>query len=114
MGTISYNYKMTKRAVSVTLSTDNLTWLRGRAGAGRARSLSDLLDQLVTLARSSGDMDMSRSVVGTIDFDASGAALTRNDRTIRDLFETSLVPVAARERSPRFEPGRHGKKSRGR
>ena len=62
---------MAKQAISVTLEADNLTWLKGRAGAAGLRSVSELLDQLVTAARASGRVGPSRSVVGTIDLDAS-------------------------------------------
>ena len=59
---------MAKQAISVTLEADNLTWLKGRAGAAGLRSVSELLDQLVTAARASGRVGPSRSVVGTIDW----------------------------------------------
>ena len=39
---------MPKRAVSVTLETDNLLWLRGQARGAPRRSLSEVLDRLVT------------------------------------------------------------------
>ena len=42
---------MSKHAISVTLHRDNLTWLKARAGAIGARSVSDLLDQLVSELR---------------------------------------------------------------
>ena len=45
---------MPKKAVSVTLGTDNLLWLKGRAGAAGARSMSELLDRLITEARTAG------------------------------------------------------------
>ena len=46
---------MAKQALSVTLDADNLTWLKGRAGTAGVRSVSELLDQLVSAARQSGD-----------------------------------------------------------
>ena len=45
------NYRMSKQPISVTLSPDNLLWLRGRARAEQLGSLSEFLDQLVTRAR---------------------------------------------------------------
>lgn len=48
------NYRMNKQAVSVTLSPDNLVWLRGRARSEGLGSLSEFLDRLVTRARSGG------------------------------------------------------------
>jgi len=50
---ISYKY-MAKQPISVTLEADNLMWLKGRVGATGLRSVSELLDRLVTQARSSG------------------------------------------------------------
>jgi hypothetical protein len=46
---------MTKQAVSVTLSPDNLLWLRGRARAEQLGSLSECLDRLITRARFGGE-----------------------------------------------------------
>ena len=48
------NYRMSKQAISVTLSPDNLVWLRGRALVAGRISLSEFLDRLVTRARTGG------------------------------------------------------------
>ena len=81
---------MAKQAISVTLEADNLTWLKGRAGAAGLRSVSELLDQLVRAARESGHIGPSRSVVGTIDVDASDPGLEGADDVVRDMFDKSL------------------------
>jgi hypothetical protein len=81
---------MTKRAISVTLHSDNLTWLKARAGAVGARSVSDLLDQIVADARRLTPGGAVRSVVGTIDIDASDPLLNGADDVLRTLFEASL------------------------
>jgi hypothetical protein len=81
---------MSKQAISVTLRADNLTWLKARAGAVGARSVSDLLDQIVGEARRATPGGAVRSVVGTIDIDASDPLLTGADDVLRKLFETSL------------------------
>jgi len=81
---------MPKQAISVTLDIDNLTWLKGRAGAAGLRSVSELMDQLVTAARQSGRVGPSRSVAGTIDIDASDPRLDGADAAVRALFETSI------------------------
>jgi hypothetical protein len=89
---------MAKQAISVTLDTDNLTWLRGRAGAAGLRSVSELLDQLVTSARESGRIGPSRSVVGTIDIDASDPLLEGADEVVRGMYEASLRrPLTVKE-----------------
>ena len=81
---------MPKQAISVTLNADNLTWLKGRAGAAGVRSVSQLLDQLVAAARDAGAVGPSRSVVGTIDVDPRDLLLHRADAAVRGLFEASL------------------------
>jgi len=105
---------MPKQAISVTLETDNLTWLKGRAGAAGLRSVSELIDQIVTAARESGRIGPSRSVVGTIDIDASDPLLEGADEIVRGLYETSLRrPLTVKEapveyRVPRPRKGRRG------
>jgi hypothetical protein len=81
---------MAKQAISVTLDADNLTWLKGRAGAAGVRSISELLDRLVTAARESGRIGPSRSVVGTIDIDEHDPLLESADAAVRMMFETSV------------------------
>ena len=87
---ISYTHIMAKRAISVTLERDNVMWLKGRVGAAGHRSVSDLLDRLVTDARQAGRHGSSRSVVGTIDIDASDPLLERADLAVRAVYEASL------------------------
>ena len=95
-----------KQAISVTLGADNLTWLKGRAGAGGARSVSELLDQLVTAARQGGRVGPATSVVGTIDIDSSDPWLETADAALQSIYETALGPplvtraVAARSGVP--------------
>src|SRR5205823_14392502 len=89
---------MAKSAISVTLETDNLTWLKGRAGAAGLRSVSELLDQLVSSARNSGTAGPSKSVVGTIDVAADDPALLHADEAVSALFAASLRrPLLVRE-----------------
>ncbi len=88
---------MPKRAISVTLDAENITWLKGRARGGGARSVSDLLDSIVTAARGAGQ-GVSRSVIGTIDIAADDPRLERADRQVRALFDASLgYPGRGRE-----------------
>jgi hypothetical protein len=98
---ISYQHSMNKQAISVTLDADNLTWLKGRASATGVRSVSELLDQLVSAARSSGQVGPSRSVVGTIDIAAGDPSLEGADDAVRGMFEASLRrPLMVKESSP--------------
>ena len=91
-------HTMAKQAISVTLEIDNLTWLKGRAGAAGLRSVSELIDQLVTAARQAGRVGPSRSVAGTIDIDASDPRLDGADAAVRAIFETSIGrPLVAGE-----------------
>ena len=59
---------MGKRAISITLDNGNLLWLQGRAQQVGARSISELVDRLVTDARvaESGPIATPRSVVGMV------------------------------------------------
>jgi len=94
---------MAKSAISVTLETDNLTWLKGRAGAAGLRSVSELLDQLVTAARASGHVGPARSVIGTIDVDESDPWLEHADEAVQALFDASLRrPLMVKESSPAY------------
>lgn len=92
---------MTRQAISVTLDVANLTWLKGRVGAVGVRSVSELLNQLVTRERTGRTSGPVRSVVGTIDIDPTDPLLTRASSEIRDLFDASLGrPAQVKERSP--------------
>ena len=109
-----YDKDMGKQAISVTLNTDNLVWLKGRAGATGVRSVSELLDRLVTAARQSGDTGPSRSVVGTIDIDPGDPLLERADAAVRYVFESSLGrPLIVKEPTPKYGDGRRGARKRG-
>jgi hypothetical protein len=87
----------------VTLHTDNLTWLKARAGAVGARSVSELLDQLVADARRATPGGSVRSVVGTIDVDASDPFLNGADDVLRTLVDGSLKrPTLVKESRARY------------
>ncbi len=80
---------MPKVAVSVTLDSDNLLWLRARAAQRKRRSLSDAIDEVVTAARTGGQpAGPIRSVVGTVSF--SDEDLVAAEAYVRSLFEESL------------------------
>jgi hypothetical protein len=105
---------MAKQAISVTLEADNLTWLKGRAGAAGLRSVSELLDQLVRAARASGHVGPSRSVVGTIDVDASDPWLEGADDAVRNMFDQSLGrPLMVKDTSPAYGTSGRKKPRRG-
>lgn len=99
---VCYKHRMPRDAISVTLDSRNLTWLKGRAGAS-GESVSKLLDQLVTAARQSGALNSVRSVVGTIDVDSSDPLLDQADQEIAGLFELSSArPLVVRERRSKY------------
>ena len=105
---------MAKTAISVTLDADNLVWLKARAGAIGHRSVSELLDRIVTDARAHGSAGPIRSVVGTIDIDPDDPFLDRTDEIVRELFEGSLKrPMVLKEASPPYGTTRKRKKRRG-
>jgi hypothetical protein len=94
---------MAKQALSITLHTDNVTWLKGRVGAAGLRSVSDLLDRLVTEARARRSVGPIASVVGTIDVDASDPLLLRADDVVRGLVDASLGrPTRVKEQSAAY------------
>ncbi len=98
-----------RKAVSVTLKTDNLLWLRAQAAASARGSLSEVLDQLVTDARASGRTDARaiRSVKGTIDLPDDDPALEQADPFIRAQFDKSLRrPVLVKEARAQYTAAR--------
>jgi len=102
---------MAKKAVSVTLETDNILWLKSRVRAAGGRSVSELVDRLITQARSSGSHQPGRSVVGTVDIDPGDPWLEQVDAAVKTIFDRSLgrpslvkeskAPYAAARPKPR-------------
>lgn len=96
-----------RKAISITLSQDNLLWLKGQAAQSRRKSVSELLDQLVSEARGAGWADTAavRSVVGTIDLPDDDPGLETADAYIQTLFATSArQPIRGRERPSGSRP----------
>jgi hypothetical protein len=89
---LSYNYRMNKRAVSVTLRPDNILWLKTRVKASGGRSLSQALDEIITEARTGASASATdrRSVVGNARIPASEAALSRAAQEIRAQFRRAI------------------------
>lgn len=77
----------------MTLAEDNLVWLRGQVRLQGARSISSVLDNLVSAARSSTRAGGSaiRSVVGTIHISDVDPDLLNADAAIRALFPAPLA-----------------------
>jgi len=98
-----------RKAVSVTLTTDNLLWLRGQAAAGPRGSLSEVLDRLVTDAREAGRIDARaiRTVKGTIDLPDDDPGLEGADVFVRAQFDKSITrPMMVKESPPRDRTAR--------
>ena len=90
-----------RKAVSVTLSSDNLLWLKGQVTQSGRGSVSELLDRLVSEARGAGWADASavRSVVGSVDLPDDDPGLDTADAYVRALFAASArQPLIVRER----------------
>jgi hypothetical protein len=97
---------MPKLPISVTLDTENLLWLRARTTGTKRRSLSDLLDEIVTTARVAAHGDSIRSVVGTVDLTADDPGLERAKASIRAEFEASLArPILIHEDQATYHAG---------
>lgn len=95
------------------MSEDNLLWLRGMAARTGKGSVSEVLDRIVSEARTSGRTDPAsvRSVAGTIDLPDDDPELAQADTYIRSLFAASArKPPIVRERRVRYAPA--GKKAR--
>ena len=106
---------MPKKGISVTLQDDNLLWLKSRTVALKGRSLSETLDDLVTAARTSGDVPGKtiRSVIGTVDIAAGDPDLEKADAYLRGLVSSSLSrPVLVREEPPPYETSGKAHKAR--
>jgi hypothetical protein len=75
---------MPKRAISLTLAEENLVWLRGQARNAGRRSVSGIVDRLLTEARRGGRVldDSIRSVVGTISIAPADPGLVGADAEI--------------------------------
>ena len=102
-----------RKAISITLSEDNLLWLRGQAARTARGSVSDVLDRLVGDARVSGRIDPAavRSIVGTVDLPDDDPGLEQANEYIRSLFAASAQqPMLVREkaRRPAAKRVRHG------
>ena len=96
-----------KKAVSLTLSEENLVWLHGCARSRRG-TLSGVVDGLIADARAGGlgTLAPARSVVGTIDLAAADPELALADAAIRDLFTGSLSRPLAVGEQPHREAAR--------
>jgi hypothetical protein len=98
-----------RKAISITLTGDNLLWLRGQAARSAKGSVSEVLDRLVSEARAGGRTDPAavRSVVGSVDLPEDDPELAHADAYIRSLFAASArQPTLVRERPSRRAQGR--------
>jgi hypothetical protein len=82
-----------KKPISVTLSPENLLWLRAQASRG-SRSVSETLDRLLDDVRAGngGRSLVSRSVIGTVRISPEDPELRHADDAIRELFLRSMDP----------------------
>ena len=90
-----------KKAISVTLTADNLLWLRGQAARTSNGNVSEVVDRLIGEARAGGRTHPAaiRSVVGTIDL-PDDDSLEQADGYVRAMFDRSLSrPLLVRERA---------------
>jgi hypothetical protein len=87
---------MSKRAISVTIEAENLLWLKARTRATGSRSISAVLDDMVTEVRKApGPVT---STVGWVSFPEGEDGLRRGKEDIRELFDRSLAPRHTRRR----------------
>ena len=107
----SYNYRMKKRAISVTLDPENLLWLRAQTVTSGCRSVSEVLDRLIRYARSSKQVrgEALRSVVGTVRIAEYDPDLSTADAAIRALFPpvSRRRPGSMRSKTPAKKAVQH-------
>lgn len=89
----SYIHRMSKRAISVTLSPENLLWLQATATRWSRRSLSDTLDGILDDLRGRASVTGARSLFGQLTIDASDPELRGADAAVRRLF--AAIPDTA-------------------
>ena len=100
---------MSKRAISLTLQSDNLAWLRGRVLSQGNRSVSELLDHLIAEARTRYGAQEQRSVVGTISIASTDPDLATADQRMRRLFRSLGQRPATNNRSLSTNPSRRSR-----
>lgn len=100
-----------RKAISVTLSRDNLLWLKGQAGRTSRGSVSEVLDALVADARQAGRTvpEAVRSVVGAVTLPEDDPDLLGADAYIRGLYAASAQqPLLVREKAGAYGRSRRG------
>lgn len=80
---------MSGKTIPLELDPQNLLWLKARAHAAGDRSLSDVINEIVTRARGSSGRGEIRSVVGKAQITPDDPDLAGADAAIRALFEES-------------------------
>jgi len=80
---------MSKRAISVTLSEENVLWVKSMTTRKKLRSVSEALDRLVDDARMAQPRP-ARSIAGTARICGDDPELLEADRAVRALFAQSV------------------------
>jgi hypothetical protein len=105
---------MSKKALSVTLDTANVVWLKGRARL-TGGNVSDALDKVITHARTGSGVPLAAansSVVGLVDL-SDDPLLTKADAAVRDGFNDYLTKsFEVHEDPPQPAPRNRAKKPR--
>ena len=82
-----------KKSVSVTLSSQNLLWLHGQVVLSKARGVSEVLDELVAMARARdylGDGSSFRSLRGTIRISPADPDLSSAEALTESIIRESI------------------------
>ena len=103
---------MGKKALSVTLDSDNVLWLKGRAKLAGG-NVSETLDRVITQART-GTRHPGRlpSVVGMVDL-SSDPDLKAADAAVREMWGRSAGQFVLHEDPPRPKALPRRKRKRG-
>ena len=107
---------MAKKAMSVTLDEANVLWLKGRARIVAGNNVSELLDQLVTEARTArgGGKPPYPSVVGMVDL-SDDPTLEKAEAFVKDYWAEYLsgVPKVSEDAPGTTAKRRSSKKKHG-
>jgi hypothetical protein len=107
---------MPKVAISVTLEAQNLLWLRAQVRASARRSVSEVLDRIVTETRTSGRIEQAviRSVVGTVRIPVDDPDLTKAGKAVRRLFSKTGAQARTRAAASSHPSQARGQRSQSR
>lgn len=103
---------MAKKALSVTLDSDNVLWLKGRARIAGG-NVSETLDKVITQVRTGKTyLGKPPSVVGMVDL-SDDPDLSKADAAVKEMWAEYEAKFIVHEDRPRVKPIARKKRKRG-